>query len=189
MSAFKQKGVLYWGRVEPFLRHRYFTLFSRIVLGGIFIFAGQAKLFPVKVLTENGTQLFPNVQTLINFEIPQYELLPHQLATAYGWTLPPLEILIGALLVLGIFLKMSSVIGGLVTFSFIIAKVSALIRGLDIAICGCFGPAVPLLSVYSLAIDFVMLALAFQIFFHRGEFLALGPWIKNVADRSKEEDS
>ncbi len=189
MSAFKQKVVLYWGRVEPFLRHRYFTLFSRIVLGGIFIFAGQAKLFPVKVLTENGTQLFPNVQTLINFEIPQYELLPHQLATAYGWTLPPLEILIGALLVLGIFLKMSSVIGGLVTFSFIIAKVSALIRGLDIAICGCFGPAVPLLSVYSLAIDFVMLALAFQIFFHRGEFLALGPWIKNVADRSKEEDS
>jgi uncharacterized membrane protein YphA (DoxX/SURF4 family) len=189
MATFKGKIISYWKRAEPFLRHQYLALFSRIVLGGIFIFAGQAKLFPVKVPTENGTQLFPNVQTLINFEIPQYGLLPHQLATAYGWTLPPLEILIGALLVLGIFLKTSSVIGGLVTISFIIAKVSALIRGLDIAICGCFGPAVPLLSVYSLAIDFVMLALAAQIFFRKGEFLEFGSWIKRVADRSKEKAS
>jgi uncharacterized membrane protein YphA (DoxX/SURF4 family) len=177
MSAFKQKVVLYWGRVEPFLIHRYFVLFSRVVLGGIFIFAGQAKMFPIE-----------NVDTLI-WEINQYDMLPHQLATAYGWVLPPLEILIGVLLISGIFLKTSSVLGGLITLSFIIAKAEAMIRGLDISICGCFGAAVPLLKEQSLAIDFVMLAMAVQIFFRKREFLEFGSWIKRVADRSKEEGS
>ena len=177
MSTFKQKAGLYWGRVEPFLLHRYFILFSRIVLGGIFIFAGQAKMFPIE-----------NVDTLI-WEINQYNILPHQLATAYGWVLPPLEILIGVLLIAGIFLKTSAVLSGLITISFIIAKAEAMVRGLDISICGCFGPAVPLLKEQSLAIDFVMLAMAVQIFFRKTVFLEFGSWIKGVADRSKTKAS
>jgi uncharacterized membrane protein YphA (DoxX/SURF4 family) len=177
MSTLKQKSGLCWGKVEPFLLHRYFVLFSRIVLGGIFIFAGQAKMFPIA-----------NVKTLI-WEINQYDMLPHQLATAYGWVLPPLEILIGSLLIAGIFLKTSAVFSGLITISFIIAKASAMIRGLDISICGCFGSAVPLLKEQSLAIDFVMLAMVAQIFFRKGEFLEFGSWIKRVADRSKKKGS
>ena len=175
MATFKQKAGLYWGRAEPFLLHRYFVLFSRIALGGIFIFAGQAKMFPIA-----------NVDTLI-WEINQYNMLPHQLATAYGWVLPPLEILIGVLLISGIFLKTSSVLGGLITLSFIIAKAEAMIRGLPITICPCFGSAVHLLAVHSLIIDFVMLALAVQIFFRKVVFLEFGSWIKGVADRSKEK--
>jgi len=177
MSTLKQKAGLYWGKVEPFLLHRYFVLFSRIALGGIFIFAGQAKMFPIA-----------NVDTLI-WEINQYDILPHQLATAYGWVLPPLEILIGSLLIAGIFLKTSALLSGLVTLSFIIAKVEAMIRGLDISICSCFGSAVPLLKEQSLAIDFVMLAMVVQIFFRREPFMEFGSWIKRVADRSKEKAS
>jgi uncharacterized membrane protein YphA (DoxX/SURF4 family) len=183
----KQSLLEYWKKAESYLRHRYLTLFSRIVLGGIFVFAGGAKI--------------GNISTLVNFEIPQYQLhffyskaadgtlLPTNLATAYGYMLPPLEILIGVMLVAGIFLKLSSVVSGLMTFSFIIAESSVLIRHLPITVCPCFGSAVKFLIVQSLAMDIVMLAMAIQIFFHRGEFLALGPWIKNVADRSKEEDS
>jgi len=177
MSVFKQKAGLYWKRIEPFLLHRYFILSSRIVLGGIFIFAGQAKMFPID-----------NVDTLI-WEINQYDILPHQLATAYGWVLPPLEILIGVMLIAGIFLKTSSVISGLITVSFIIAKAEAMIRGLDITICGCFGSAVPLLKEQSLAIDFAMLAMAVQIFFRREKFLEFSSWIKETVDRSKEQAS
>jgi uncharacterized membrane protein YphA (DoxX/SURF4 family) len=177
MSTFKQKAGSYWKRAEPVLLHRYFVLFSRIVLGGIFIFAGQAKMFPIE-----------NVDTLI-WEINQYNILPHQLATAYGWVLPPLEILIGILLISGIFLKTTSVLSGLITLSFIIAKAEAMIRGLDISICGCFGSAVPLLKEQSLAIDFVMLAMSVQIFFRREKFLEFGSWVKGVADRSKAKDS
>jgi hypothetical protein len=49
--------------------------------------------------------------------------------------------------------------------------------------------ALPLLSVYSLTLDFVMLAMVIQIFFRREKFLELGFWIKGVADRSKKEAS
>ena len=177
MSAFKQKAVLYWGRAEPILRHSYFALFSRIMLGGIFVVAGAAKI--PHIVPKQGSSLFE--------EMMQYQLLPHQLATAYAYVLPPLEVLIGILLIVGIFQKTSSALGGLITLSFIIAKVLALIRGLHITICGCFGSLVPLLSTQSLALDFVMLAMAAQIFFHRGDFLALGPWVKSIADRSKEK--
>jgi uncharacterized membrane protein YphA (DoxX/SURF4 family) len=187
MTTFKDKCGLYWGRVEPFLLHRYFVLFSRIVLGGIFIFAGGAKI--------------GNISTLINYEIPQYQLpffftktadgilQPTDLATVFGYALPPLEILIGVMLIAGIFLKLSSVISGLISLSFIIANASAIARGLGFDPCPCFGAAVPLLKQYSLIIDCMMLALSVQIFFRREKFLELGSWIKGVIDRSKEKGS
>lgn len=163
----------YWRRAEPFLRHRYLTLASRLALGGVFIFAGVAKL--------------PYTDTLI-WEINQYNMLPHQLATAYGYVLPPLEIALGIFLVVGLFLRVGATISGLVVLSFAIAKIQALTRGLDIDICPCFGPAVPLLTAYSLAIDFALLAMAAQIFFHRGDFLALSPWFSQKAAELDEQE-
>jgi len=163
----------YWRRAEPFLRHRYLTLASRLALGGVFIFAGAVKL--------------GYIDTLI-WEINQYNMLPHQLATAYGYVLPPLEIALGVFLVVGLFLRAGAAVSGLVVLSFAIAKIQALARGLDIIICWCFGPAVPLLSVQSLAIDFALLAMAVQIFFHRGDFLALGPWFSQKAAELGEQE-
>lgn len=164
----------YWKPAEPFLLHRYLALASRIALGGVFIFAGSAKL--------------GNIDTLI-WEINQYNILPHQLATAYGYVLPPLEIALGVFLVVGLMLRISSVVSMLVVLSFAIAKIQAFARGLDIDICPCFGPAVPLLSSYSLAIDFVLLVLAVLIFFHRGEFLELGSWFSRKADELDEQEN
>lgn len=175
----KQSLLKYWKKAEPYLHHSYFALFSRIMLGGIFVFAGAAKV--PHIVPKQGLSVYQ--------EIMEYHILPHQLATAYAYVLPPLEVLIGVLLVAGIFQKASSALAGLITLSFIIAKVLAIARGLHPFVCGCFGSFVPMLNTYTLAIDFVMLALAFQIYFHRGEFLALGPWVKNVADRSKEKGS
>jgi len=163
----------YWRRAEPFLRHRYLALASRLALGGAFIFAGAFKL--------------GYIETLI-WEINQYNMIPHQLATAYGYVLPPLEIALGVFLVLGLFLRVSAAVSGLVVLSFAIAKIQAITRGLDIDICPCFGPAVPLLTAYSLALDVVLLALAVQIFYHRGDFLALGPWFSRKAAEPGEQE-
>ncbi|HUU63182.1 MAG TPA: MauE/DoxX family redox-associated membrane protein [Dehalococcoidia bacterium] len=164
----------YWRLAEPFLLHRYLALASRIALGGVFIFAGAVKL--------------GYIETLI-WEINQYNMLPHQLATAYGYVLPPLEIVLGIFLVVGLLLRVSSAVSGLLILSFAIAKITALARGLDIDICPCFGPAVPLLTAYSLALDVVLLALAVQIFYHRGEFLALGSWFsRKAAELDEQED-
>ena len=136
--------------IGALLRNPYLALVSRVVLGGVFIFAGIIKL--------------PHINTLIG-EIGKYNILPTSLATAYGYALPPLEIVLGILLFLGIFLRISASLSGLLVLSFIIAKLSALARGLDITICPCFGPAVPLLAVHSLAIDFVLLILALHLLY------------------------
>jgi len=174
----KQKIGPFWKRIKPVILHRYVTLLSRIVLGGIFAFAGAAKI----------PHIVPTVGASFYQEIMQYQILPHQLATALAYVLPPLEVIIGLLLIFGVLLKASSALAGLISLSFIIAKVSAMARGLHIGICGCFGSLVPLLSTQTLALDFVMLALALQIFFHRKEFLAFGPWIKGVVDRAKAKE-
>ena len=164
----------YWKPAEPLVLHRYLALASRIALGGVFIFAGAVKL--------------GYIETLI-WEINQYNMLPHQLATAYGYVLPPLEIALGIFLVVGLLLRVSSAVSVLVVLSFAVAKIQAIARGLNIDICPCFGPAVPLLTAYSLALDFVLLALAIQIFFHRGEFLELGSWFsRKAAELDEQED-
>ena len=141
-----------------FLLHPYFTLFSRVALGGVFIFAGIAKI--------------PHTDTLI-WEIEQYHILPSNLARVYGQVLPPVEIVLGAFLLFGIWLKISASLGGLLVLSFIIAKITAFAQGLDIDICPCFGPAVPLLVTHTLAIDFVLLALALQLLLSRTRFLSV----------------
>ena len=141
---------------------KYLSLLSRVVLGGVLIFAGIVKL--------------PNIDTLI-WEIEQYQILPTSLTVAYGYVLSPIEIALGVFLLLGIYLRISASISTLVVLSFTIAKISALIRGLDIDICPCFGPAIPLLLVESLAIDFVMLALEIPLLIYKNEFLSIVSWL------------
>ena len=141
---------------------KYLSLLSRVVVGGFLIFAGIIKL--------------PNIDTLI-WEIEQYQILPTSLAVAYGYVLSPIEIALGVFLLLGIYLRISASISTLVVLSFTIAKISALIRGLDIDICPCFGPAIPLLLVQSLAIDFIMLALEIPLLIYKNEFLSIVSWL------------
>ena len=147
---------------------KYLSLISRVVLGGVLIFAGILKL--------------PNIDALI-WEVEQYQILPTSLAVAYGYVLSPIEIALGVFLLLGIYLRISASISTLVVLSFTIAKISALIRGLDIDICPCFGPAVPLLLVQSLAIDFVMLALEIPLLIYKNEFLSLVYWLSARRNR------
>ena len=139
----------------------------------MFIFAGATKV--------------GNIDGLIE-AINEYDMLPQQLATAYGHVLPYLEIVIGVLLVLGLFLRVSAAASGLVVLSFSIAKIQAIARGLDIDSCGCLGPTLHVLVGQSLAIDFLLLAMAVQIFFRQGDFLALGPRFSIIVKRFKRPD-
>ncbi len=158
VSTIKARAKL----ISVSLLHPYVTLISRLALGGILVLAGIVKL--------------PNIETLI-WEIEQYQILPDFLAVAYGWSLPIIEITLGMLLVLGIYVRTSAVVSGLVVLSFTIAKLNALARGLDIDVCPCFGPAMPLFLLPSLAIDFVLFILVIQLLLHKSEFLSLGAWL------------
>ncbi|WP_308169645.1 MauE/DoxX family redox-associated membrane protein [Acrocarpospora catenulata] len=99
------------------------TTLARLVLGGVLIVAGWLKI---------GTPAL-SVQA-----VKAYELLPDGVATAVGYGLPILEIVVGALLVLGLLTRFSAVVAGLLMLAFVVGIASAWARGLRID-CGCFG--------------------------------------------------
>lgn len=149
----------------------YSPLFSRVILGGVLIFAGIPKLRHTDTL---------------EWEIEQFRILPDALSTAYSNALPTLEIILGITLILGIAIKISALFSGMLVLSFTIAKITALVRGLEIDICNCFGPAMPLLTLESLAIDLVLLALSVHLLIHKDKPFSLEHWFTNKFTTKKE---
>jgi len=141
---------------------KYVTPFCRLVVGGIFIFAGIAKI--------------GHIDSLI-WEIEQYHMLPDLLSRIYGYILPYSEIIIGLFLLAGILLRLSASLAGLLTLSFTIAKISVIVRGISIGYCPCFGPFVPLLMVQSFVIDILVLLFVILIIIRPNTTLTLRKYI------------
>jgi uncharacterized membrane protein YphA (DoxX/SURF4 family) len=137
---------------------KFTTFICRLLLGGAFLFAGIAKI--------------SGVASLI-WEIKRYQILPAHLATAFGIILPDIEIIVGILLIIGLFSRIAGLFSFLLAFSFASAKINALIRGIDISICACFGPSITVLSNQSLIIDCILMVLAIQIMLNRNSILSL----------------
>ena len=101
----------------------WFGLVARLILGGVLFAAGY-----LKVGTPDKSQM----------AVRAYEMLPIPLANFLGLILPPIEIVIGALLIVGALTRVMAALGGFTMFVFIIAIAQAWARGLNID-CGCFG--------------------------------------------------
>ncbi len=140
-------------------RNRYLTFVLRIALGVVFLISGAGKLSEGAAFVD---------------QVEEANILPHALARVYGTALPYVEIVIGALLILGLLSRFAAGIGGLAALSFIIGNSTRLYRGLY-GECGCFGNIASLQfsTRDALIIDFVLLVLALQILVHKGEFLSL----------------
>jgi uncharacterized membrane protein YphA (DoxX/SURF4 family) len=102
-------------------------LACRIVVGGILVWAGLSKAFD--------RQSFSNA-------IDGYRMLPHGLVSPVALALPWLEVLMGALLILGLFTRFAAVGSAVLVGFFVVALVQAKARGLQID-CGCFGGGGP----------------------------------------------
>ena len=99
------------------------SLVLRVVIGAYFIFAAVPKIVdPLAFATAIG----------------HYQLLPHAMIHGFALTLPWLELLVGAALVVGARTRISALICGILVLMFTIAIVWALLQGLQID-CGCFG--------------------------------------------------
>ncbi len=125
-----------------------------LIIGGVFIYAGAIKaLDPVR---------FAN-------DIDNYKILPWAIGVRLAFYLPWLEILCGlALIARHLYLGGLSILTAF-TSIFIVATVSAKIRGLDIT-CGCFGHAGRNWSFSShLALDFVLLGGLIALCFAHGK--------------------
>jgi uncharacterized membrane protein YphA (DoxX/SURF4 family) len=99
------------------------TLLARLILGGVLIVAGALKI--------------GNLQKSA-MSVRAYEMLPIWFANFFGYALPWVEIGIGALLILGVAVRIMGALGALIMLGFIIAIAQAWARGLSID-CGCFG--------------------------------------------------
>ena len=98
-------------------------LIARLILGGVLFVAGYLKIDK------------PDISQMA---VRSYEMLPISIANLLGLVLPPVEIALGALLILGALTRVSAALGGFTMFIFIIAIAQAWARGLNID-CGCFG--------------------------------------------------
>lgn len=98
-------------------------LLARLVLGGALLVAGG-----LKVGNPRGAAR----------AVQGYEIFPFEMAAYIGYALPWIEVVVGLLLVLGLFTRINGLIGALLMTAFVIGIAQAWARGLTID-CGCFG--------------------------------------------------
>lgn len=101
---------------------RWWLLLLRIIIGGVFVWAGVLKAMDPAAFAE---------------AIEGYQLLPHTASVAIALYLPWLEIVCGVALLAGRLNTGGSATLTILLLIFIVALLSAWWRGLDVA-CGCF---------------------------------------------------
>lgn len=123
----------------------------RLVLGGLFVYAGLIKAWDVVAFAGS---------------VANYQILPYHLNYLVAATLPYVEMGAGLLLLVNRQVRPAALLLGLLDIVFMIALVSVLIRGLDID-CGCFraGGESPTSAWAALVRDIGILALAAGTFF------------------------
>jgi uncharacterized membrane protein YphA (DoxX/SURF4 family) len=105
------------------LKNKTLLVVFRLVLGGLFVYAGVVKVLDPLDFAQN---------------IRNYRLVGQSLSFLVAVVLPWLEILAGVALAAGIWKRASAlIISGLLVF-FILLTLVTMARGLDVD-CGCFG--------------------------------------------------
>jgi len=113
--------------MRRFFENRWFLLFLRMVLGGVFLYAGTTKI--------SNPQAFAD-------SIATFKLLPAQLINIVALGLPPFEILLGLMLISEWKARAATLAVAGLAIVFVLALGQALIRGLVVD-CGCFGSGEP----------------------------------------------
>jgi uncharacterized membrane protein YphA (DoxX/SURF4 family) len=103
--------------------HHMISIIVRFILGAIFIAAGIPKIID--------TASFAGV-------VYNYHLLPDMVINIFAITLPWIEVIIGSLLIMGIWMPGTVIFYNLLMIAFISALTLNTARGIDIS-CGCFG--------------------------------------------------
>lgn len=114
-----------WSRAWGFLGNRYLLLVLRLVVGLTLIFSAVGAL--------------PHQAEFVS-AVQAHGLLPGILADVYGTILPGLELLVGVLLVIGLFTRVAAGVTLLMVISFLIANGTAVyhnVKDWDTE-CGCF---------------------------------------------------
>jgi uncharacterized membrane protein YphA (DoxX/SURF4 family) len=147
---------------------RWVAIVASILLGLVFIVAGLGKLIdPAEFFT-----------VLTPF---QGYLTPASVRGIFTW-LPRVELILGCLLIIGVFVRLAAVSSIVLIASFMVNNVWLLSRGLGYKPCGCLGileriTQLKLTAVGALYLDITMLVLVFAILTcYPGNFFRIQPW-------------
>lgn len=139
---------------SPFNFRRIIIWIGRLVLGGIFIYAGYSKL-------TMGMHPRPPLGVALSFfalQVDSYQILPTWGVRFVAHTLPFAEIALGLLLLIGWPLRLWTTIVTLIMLGFFAAVVRSYALGLQIN-CGCFATPEPL-TIKTVLRDGALAALA-----------------------------
>lgn len=102
---------------------RWWGLVARLGAGGVWIVAGALKL--------------PDPAGSVR-AVRAYDILPESVTSTFGHLLPIVEVVIGAMLVLGLLTRGAAVVSAVLFVMFVVGIASVWARGISIE-CGCFG--------------------------------------------------
>ena len=133
------------------IRNRWLLLLFRVIVGGIFIWAGGLKIVDPLGFAQS---------------IENYQVVSRPLAFFVAVWLPWVEVLSGAFLIIGVLKRSSALLISLQLIGFIGLVAFALARGIDTS-CGCFGSFSRRADLTLILTDAVLLALALCVLFTR----------------------
>lgn len=150
--------------VKRVASHKVLAFLFRIFLGATFLYACYDKVLHPEAFAE---------------AVANYRILPAALVGLLAVTLPWVELFCGLFLILGLFVRSSTLIVCLMFFVFSIALTAAVLRGIDID-CGCFsvtdgGHSVTVGLIFR---DLGYLVLSLHVLFFDKEFLSLMPVLR-----------
>lgn len=96
---------------------------SRLIVGIVLLIAGLLKVVNI-----------PAMELAIN----AYKIFPYDIVKVLAYVVPISEVVVGALLILGLFTRLSAVVAGLMFVAFIVGISWAWYHGYALD-CGCFG--------------------------------------------------
>ncbi len=129
--------------------NRYLLFTFRLVVGGVFIWAGLSKIFDPLSFAEN---------------ISNYRLFPHWMSFFIALALPWIEVICGVFLILGLFQRSSAFLLSLLLAFFLTLIVVTILRGINVD-CGCFGSIGRKVDLNLILFDGVLLFLSLNILF------------------------
>jgi len=146
---------------SPFNYRRLIIWIGRLVLGGVFVFAGFSKLLlPNTHLWPMFVLKFSVTTNLMQFtsQVESYKMISPEGANFVAHTLPFGEILLGLLLLIGWRLRIWATLITLIMVGFLFVVTRAYLLHMDIN-CGCFGKPEKL-TIFTVIRDAALSALA-----------------------------
>lgn len=161
-------------QAQPSRPLRWFVLFARLTLGGIFLYAVFAKInYPPGTFFSFNFADWKLALDIFAIAVNGYGVLPQWAVMPAAYGVPLLETALALLLISGVGLRWSATVSSALLLFFFVLMARAYLLGMAID-CGCFGPG-DALSASTLLRDGALLALALGLTFAAFRIHKLSP--------------